>query len=78
VQVYTGASDRILRRLVVDTTAKDPDSGRTGRFVVDLTLTKVNQDQKIGAPANARPFGELLQKAAAGDGSGFGKLFGGP
>jgi hypothetical protein len=78
VQVYTGASDRILRRLVLDATAKDPDSGRTGRFVVDLTLTKVNQDQQIAAPANPRPFGELLQKAASGHGGDLGKLFGGP
>jgi hypothetical protein len=78
VQVYTGASDRILRRLVVDTTVKDPDSEKTGRFVVDLTLTKVNQDQTIAAPANARSFGELLQKAATGSGGGLGKLFGGP
>jgi len=78
VQVYTGASDRILRRLVVDTKVKDPDSQKTARFVVDLTLTKVNQDQTIAAPANPHSFGELLLKAASGHGGDLGKLFGGP
>jgi hypothetical protein len=78
VQIYTGASDRILRRLVVDTTVADPDTHKTGRYVVDLTLTKVNQDQKISAPANAHPFSELLQKAAGGTAGGLAQLFGGP
>jgi hypothetical protein len=77
VELYTGASDRILRRLVVDATVKDPDSQKTGRLVADLTLTKVNQDQAIAAPANARPFSELLQKVASGNG-GMDRLFGGP
>lgn len=78
VEVYTGASDRILRRLVVKSTVQDPDTHKTGRYVVDLTLTKVNQDQQISAPANPHPFSELLQKAAGGDGAGLGQLFGGP
>jgi hypothetical protein len=78
VEVYTGASDRILRRLVVKSTVQDPDTHKTGRYVVDLTLTKVNQDQQISAPANPHPFSELLQKAAGGDGAGLGRLFGGP
>src|SRR4051794_40081616 len=52
VEVYTGASDSQLRRLVV--------RGKDG--VVELTLTKVGQPQKITAPANARPFAELQGK----------------
>ncbi len=52
VTVFTGATDRILRRLVV-----------TGPDVrVDLTLTRVGEDQEIEAPENARPFGELLKR----------------
>jgi hypothetical protein len=78
VQIYTGASDRILRRLVVDTRVQDPETHKTGRYVVDLTLTKVNQDQAIKAPANPHPFSELLQKATSGNGAGLGQLFGGP
>ena len=78
MEIYTGASDRILRRLVVDTTVADPDTHKTGRYVLDLTLTKVNQDQTIKAPANPHPFSELLQKATSGQGAGLGQLFGGP
>jgi hypothetical protein len=51
VTVYTGAADRILRRLVVE--------GQDVRF--DLTLTRVGSDQDIEAPENARPFSELLK-----------------
>jgi hypothetical protein len=52
VTVYTGATDRILRRLVVD--------GDEVRF--DLTLTRVGSDQDIEAPDDARPFSELLKR----------------
>jgi hypothetical protein len=78
VQVYTGASDRILRRLVVETTVRDPDTEKTGRYVLDLTFTKVNQNQTINAPADPHPFSELLAKAATGNGAGLGRLFAGP
>jgi len=56
VTVFTGAEDQQLRRLVVD--------GRTddGRALLDLTLTKVGEDQSIEAPADARPFTELLSQ----------------
>ena len=49
VEVYTGAADSQLRRLVVR--AKDG--------VAELTLTKVGEAQTISAPKNARPFSEL-------------------
>ncbi len=51
--VFTGATDRMLRRLVVT---------RSGTCVVDLTLTRVDEDQEIEAPKNARPFSELLKR----------------
>jgi hypothetical protein len=54
VTLYTGADDRILRRLVVDA------DGQGGPVVVDLTFAQVGEDPKIAAPANARPFAELL------------------
>ena len=54
VTVYTGAEDRILRRLVVAGTVEgDP-------VQLDLTLTRVGSDQRIAAPKGARPFSELL------------------
>ena len=52
VTVFTGATDRVLRRLVVD----GPE------LHVDLTLTRVDSDQDIEAPENARPFSELLKR----------------
>ena len=52
VTVFTGSTDRILRRLVV--------AGDDMRF--DLTLTRVDEDQGIDAPENARPFSELLNQ----------------
>jgi hypothetical protein len=52
VAVYTGVSDRILRRLVV--------TGDDVRF--DLTLSRVGSDQQIEAPDSARPFSELLER----------------
>jgi len=61
VEVYTGADDQILRRIVVHGDVKGAPS------VLDLTLTKVGQPQPITAPANPRPFTELL---AAGKAAG--------
>jgi hypothetical protein len=52
IEVYTGAADSQLRRLVVR--AKDG--------VVNLTLTKVGEEQTIAAPRNPRPFSELQRK----------------
>ena len=52
VTVFTGSTDRILRRLVV--------AGDDVRF--DFTLTRVDEDQDIEAPKNARPFTELLNQ----------------
>ena len=52
VTVFTGVTDRVLRRLVV-----------TGPDVrVDLTLTRVDEDQDIEAPKDARPFSELMKR----------------
>ena len=59
--VYTGAEDQILRRLVVDGDAKSSGAG-----LLDLTLTKVGEDQQIAAPNDARPFNELLETFRTG------------
>jgi hypothetical protein len=63
VTVFTGAEDQVLRRLVVEGAAapsSDTDGKDAGRALLDLTLTKVGEDQKIEAPSDARPFTELL------------------
>jgi hypothetical protein len=62
VEVYTGADDSLLRRLVVSATIDgDP-------VVVDLTLTQVGEDLSIDGPKSARPFSELMQKFQAAGG----------
>jgi len=52
IEVYTGAADSQLRRLVVSAQGS----------VVDLTLTRVGEDQAIEAPKDAKPFSELQGK----------------
>ncbi len=59
VEVYTGADDLILRRIVVNGDVKGDPS------VFDMTLTKVGQPQPITAPANPRPFTELMAAGKA-------------
>ena len=61
VTVYTGADDQILRRLTVSASLQDTASKVDAALLLDITFTKVGQDQQIEAPANARPFTELLQ-----------------
>ena len=56
VEVYTGAEDSILRRLVFSATIEDKP------VVLDLTLTKVGEDVSITEPQGARPFSELMQQ----------------
>ena len=52
VSVFTSTTDRVLRRLVVS----GPD------LRVDLTLSRVDEDQDIDAPKDARPFSELMKR----------------
>jgi hypothetical protein len=81
VDVYTGASDKILRRLAFTLNlAVPPDlrsaaSGLTGGTIsFDLLLANVNQPQTISAPGNALPLtsllGQLSSSSSAGSGSG--------
>jgi hypothetical protein len=61
VTVYTGAEDRILRRLTVSADLKDATSKIDAALLFDVTFTKVGQEQDIAAPENPRPFTELLK-----------------
>ena len=70
VDVYSGKSDRILRRLKVRMDIDVPVEARsqvgglsTGTVTFDLLLADVNEDQAISAPSGeARPLSELLNR----------------
>jgi len=69
VTVYTGAEDQQLRRLVVNgvvTPDADTDAKDGGTVLLDLTLSKVGEDQAITAPKGAKPFTELLPQLGLG------------
>ncbi len=76
VEIYTGADDKILRRMVVDADVESMEAQQRQRAAInlDLTLTGVNEDQEIEAPADARPFEELTQQLGS---LGLGGLGGG-
>jgi len=78
VEIYTGAEDKILRRMRVDadleTTGEAQGGPERAAVTLDLTLTGVNEDQEIEAPADARPFEELTQQLGS---LGLGGLGGG-
>ena len=76
VEIYTGADDRILRRIVVDLGLKAPEGhGEAGAQSADvgfdLKLREVNEDQDIEAPDNAKPFDALVEQL---QGLGLGNL----
>ncbi|HEX8102302.1 MAG TPA: hypothetical protein VF533_06810 [Solirubrobacteraceae bacterium] len=74
VEIYTGKEDSTLRRMVVDL-AVDAKSAsgdaQSGTLKLDFSLTGLNEDQEITAPANAKPFDELLGQVG-GLGGGLG------
>jgi hypothetical protein len=70
VEIYTGKSDRILRRMVIDLNATS--KGQTAAVRLDLQFTDVNQDQSISEPSGAKPFDQLLSQLG-----GLGGLAGG-
>jgi hypothetical protein len=66
VDLYVG-DDHIVRRMVVQATIEPPEgSGGAGVKSVDLefdlTLTGVNEDQTISAPASSKPLSDLFLK----------------
>ena len=77
VQIYTGADDRILRRLVVHAVLHPSQAKGDSTLDLDLQFTKVNQDQQIAAPANPKSFSQLLKVTGALNGGGLGALLGG-
>jgi hypothetical protein len=64
VEIYTGADDRLLRRMLIALKLDVPtDQGNQALDVkLDMQFTDVNEDQEIEAPDDAKPFSELAAK----------------
>jgi hypothetical protein len=61
VDVYVGDDD-IVRRLVAELKIEPQDTNEKVEIDLDLTLSGVNEEQDISAPANAKPLQGLFQK----------------
>ena len=62
VEVYVGDDD-IIRKIAAKATIEPPESGDEKVEVdLELTLSGVNEEQDISAPANAKPLEGLFQK----------------
>lgn len=59
VDIWTGADDRILRRLRVDLEI-EPRGERGGTASLLVELTELDEPQRIVAPKDVRPFEELM------------------
>jgi hypothetical protein len=63
VEIYTGKEDKILRRMVVSLGIVDPKgSSGSANINFDLSISDLNEDQKISEPSGAKPFDQLLSK----------------
>ena len=77
VEVYTGADDKIMRRLVIDMKLQPPGENQSADVKFDMQFLDLNEDQEVEAPDNAKPFSELAQKLQSlGVGGGLGALGG--
>jgi hypothetical protein len=65
VDLYIG-DDHIVRRITAQATIEPPKSAKAGakrvELDLDLSLTGVNEEQTISAPANSRPLSDLFLK----------------
>jgi len=63
--LYVG-DDHIVRRITAQVTIEPPKSSKAGAkrvdLELDLTLTGVNEEQTISAPANTKPLSDLFLK----------------
>lgn len=65
--IYVGSEDGIVRKMEFTAPVDPPDGDSSGNFSVSVTLADVNEEQDITAPADAKPFDELI--AAIGNGA---------
>jgi hypothetical protein len=65
VDLYVG-DDHIVRRITAQATIEPPKSSKSGakrvELDLDLTLTGVNEEQTISAPASSKPLSDLFLK----------------
>lgn len=62
--IWTGKEDRILRQLKVQLSLDGDKKGDNLSGTIQLTLTAVNEEQKISAPSSTKPLTELPQLGA--------------
>jgi len=67
VEIYTGADDKILRRLLLTLTVVPPEGAETNGvdsagITFDMSITGVNEDQTIEEPEDTKPLDELLSQ----------------
>jgi hypothetical protein len=66
VEIYTGKDDSILRRMVVTLGIVAPKSSSSPNgsadFKLDFSISDLNEDQEISAPANPKPFDQLTSQ----------------
>ncbi len=65
VEIFTGADDKILRRIVLDADVVAPegeDGFASADVHLDYSISELNEDQEIAAPRNAKPFDELARQ----------------
>lgn len=67
VDLYTGKTDHLLRRLTITATFKATPQTQTllngassAKITLDLGISQLNQPQTISAPSHPRPFSQLL------------------
>lgn len=67
MDLWTGADDRILRRLRLEVDYAIPEEAReqaqgltSGQLALEITIADLGEDQEIEAPEGARPLDELL------------------
>lgn len=65
--IYVGSDDGIVRKMEFSAPVDPPNEDASGNFSVSVTLADVNEEQDISAPADAKPFDELI--AAIGNGA---------
>ncbi|MDO8189214.1 hypothetical protein Q5424_24455 [Conexibacter sp. JD483] len=59
IDVWVSKDDSTVRRMELSS-GIEPEAGRSGDFSLSYELTDVNEPQTIEAPANPKPFDELL------------------
>lgn len=75
IDVFTGADDRILRRLELELDLEDPgSSGESLKLSLQLGFSDVDEPQSFEAPGDAKPLDDLLPGGLGAIGGDLGDL----